>query len=180
MTKNYIRCFIAAAFLCGALQTYAADPSPSPAASTSTESDDWAALQKEAASLKTRADIAKYRADIAKYEADARNAGMQGTPALTSPLPGGPLPAGPLSLQGAPMVGSGSSATVSTTAGNRGRPSLVRIGAADGQYGARIEMNGNSVDVRAGDTLEGGWSVVSIDASGVKLRHGKQPLLVLR
>ncbi|MNL84725.1 Type IV pilus biogenesis [compost metagenome] len=53
-------------------------------------------------------------------------------------------------------------------------PRLVALRAFDGQFNAVVEVNGRTVPVVAGDALDGGWKVVSIDDRGVKLANGKR------
>ncbi|MNT23126.1 Type IV pilus biogenesis [compost metagenome] len=51
---------------------------------------------------------------------------------------------------------------------------LVSLRAFDGHYNAILDVDGRTVPVQAGDTLDGGWKVVSIDDAGVRLANGKR------
>lgn len=132
------------------------------------DSDDWAQQQRELALLKTQAEIAKYRAEIARYHSEEATVQSPGAASLGIPT-SGPVP---------PPVGAINVNTLPTPALATRHPSVIRIGGANGQYEARLELNGHTVDVRAGDALDDGWKVVSVDATSVRLTHGKQSVLL--
>jgi type IV pilus biogenesis protein PilP len=122
------------------------------------EADELGALDKQAALWKKRAEIARYKAEVSASDARQQVPLSAALPMAQGALP--PLPAASQSALGA----------------SHGRPTLVRIGGADGRYDALIDVDGHTVDAFAGDTLEGGWRVVAIDAGSVHLLRGKQQL----
>ncbi|KUE86497.1 pilus assembly protein PilP [Cupriavidus necator] len=115
-------------------------------------------MQSQLALWKARAEIAKYKAEVKRAE-DSITAAPAG-----APQPGG---APSISLTG-PMPTGGASPRLSD--GTR----LVSLRAFDGHYNAILDVDGRTVPVQAGDTLDGGWKVVSIDDAGVRLANGKR------
>lgn len=53
-------------------------------------------------------------------------------------------------------------------------PRAISLHAYDGKYTAMVEVNGQAIPVRAGDTLDGGWKVAGIDDAGIKIVNGKR------
>lgn len=120
------------------------------------ESDELAALQSQIPILKARAEIAEYQAAIKK--AEAQQAGAQLTPA----------PGQATSLQGRLPI------AVARVMSEQTEPMLVlAIRAYNGIYEAQLDLNGQPIVVRAGNTLDGGWKVTRIDDSSVRLERGR-------
>ncbi|MGH8430570.1 MAG: type IV pilus biogenesis protein PilP [Solimonas sp.] len=126
------------------------------------DSSELAALQSQLALWKTRAEIAKFKAEVKRAEDS-----MVAAPA--GPAPGAGVPS--ISL-GGPMPTGGVAERAPRLAPEA--PWLVSLRAFDGHYNAVVDVSGRTVPVQAGDTLDGGWKVVSIDDGGVKLANGKR------
>lgn len=127
-----------------------------------TDAPELAALQSQLALWKARAEIAKFKAEVKRAE-DSMVAAPAGTPpgaGVPSISLGGPMPTGGVAER-APRVAPEA-------------PRLVSLRAFDGHYNAVVDVSGRTVPVQAGDTLDGGWKVVSIDDGGVKLANGKR------
>ncbi len=141
-------------------------------ASTGSESDEKSTLEKEASLWKTKAELTKYKADVAEAEARIQRAATGGAAGATG------APTSGVTLTGALPIGTVPPAPVSSSGSSK--PRLLNIGGAGGQYVAHIEVGGRPADVVVGDPVEGGWTVVSIDATHVKLvRRGKRGEQVL-
>ena len=121
----------------------------------SSESDELANLQKQIPLWKARAEIAKYQAEVRKSEPAV---------GLAAPLPAATMAA----AQGA--VPAAAPAASALAAG----PRAISLHAYDGKYTAMVEVNGQAIPVRAGDTLDGGWKVAGIDDAGIKIVNGKR------
>lgn len=128
------------------------------------DASELAVLQSQIAVWKARAEIAKYKAEVRRAE-DSLAAAPAGVPA--PPVGGAPS----ISLAG-PMPSSGVAERGPRLAPEA--PRLISLRAFDGHYNALMDVNGRTVPVQAGDTLDGGWKVVSIDDGGVKLANGKR------
>jgi type IV pilus biogenesis protein PilP len=128
-----------------------------------TQSDEMGALDYDVQKWKKKAEIAKYKAEVEAAEA-------RGGPTFTAPpsLPPGQGVMPPAVLRLPPTAGA------MTTA----KPKLVRIGGADGHFDALIDVDGHVVDAFVGDMVEGGWTVVSINASEVQLKHDRQTIVL--
>ncbi|SPS02311.1 type IV pilus biogenesis protein PilP [Cupriavidus taiwanensis] len=127
-----------------------------------TDAPELAALQSQLALWKARAEIAKYKAEVKRAEdsliaAPAGAAPGAGAPAISL---AGPMPAGGVAER-APRLAPEA-------------PRVVSLRAFDGHYTAVMDVSGRTIPVHAGDTLDGGWKVVSIDDGGVKLANGKR------
>ncbi|SPK77420.1 conserved exported protein of unknown function (plasmid) [Cupriavidus taiwanensis] len=127
-----------------------------------TEAAELAALQSQIALWKARAEIAKYKAEVKRAEESLLSASQGATPAGAAPA---------ISLSG-PVPTAGVAERMPRQAGDAHR--LVSLRAFDGQFNAVVEVNGRTVPVAAGDALDGGWKVVSIDDGGVKIANGKR------
>ncbi|WP_434034696.1 type IV pilus biogenesis protein PilP [Cupriavidus sp. a3] len=128
----------------------------------STDAPELAALQSQLALWKARAEIAKFKAEVRRAE-DSMVAAPAGVPSgagLPSISLGGPMPTGGVAER-APRLAPEA-------------PRLVSLRAFDGHYNAVVDVSGRTVPVQAGDSLDGGWKVVSIDDGGVKLANGKR------
>lgn len=119
-------------------------------------------LQADIALWKAKAELAKYRAEVSKAEQ------MGGT--LGAPLP--VAGAGQL-LQSPIPIASPVRPAPSVDRGETDGMRLVSLRAFDGRFDALIDLGGNVVTVRAGDSV-GSWKVTSIDSAGVKLTSGKR------
>lgn len=137
----------------------AADAATSP---RHTEASELAALQSQIALWKARAEIAKYKAEVKRAEESLLSASQGVAPAGAAPA---------ISLSG-PVPTAGVAERMLRQAGDAHR--LVSLRAFDGQFNAVVDVNGRTVPVVAGDALDGGWKVVSIDDGGVKLANGKR------
>ncbi|WP_218959603.1 type IV pilus biogenesis protein PilP [Cupriavidus sp. IK-TO18] len=127
-----------------------------------TDAPELAALQSQLALWKARAEIAKFKAEVKRAE-DSMVAAPAGVPpgaGVPSVSLGGPMPTGGVAER-APRLAPEA-------------PRLVSLRAFDGHYNAVVDVSGRTVPVQAGDSLEGGWKVVSIDDGGVKLANGKR------
>ncbi|MFJ4291239.1 type IV pilus biogenesis protein PilP [Cupriavidus sp. NPDC089707] len=127
-----------------------------------TDAPELAALQSQLALWKARAEIAKYKAEVKRAD-DALVAAPPGAApgaGVASISLAGPMPAGGVAER-APRLAPEA-------------PRLVSLRAFDGHYNAVVDVSGRTVPVQAGDTLDGGWKVVSIDDAGVKLANGKR------
>ncbi|WP_256441900.1 MULTISPECIES: type IV pilus biogenesis protein PilP [unclassified Cupriavidus] len=127
-----------------------------------TDAPELAALQSQLALWKARAEIAKYKAEVKRAEdsliaAPAGGATGAGAPSISL---AGPMPAGGVAER-APRLAPEA-------------PRLVSLRAFDGHYNAVVDVSGRTIPVQAGDTLDGGWKVVSIDDGGVKFANGKR------
>ncbi|UIF89229.1 type IV pilus biogenesis protein PilP [Cupriavidus sp. UYPR2.512] len=127
-----------------------------------TDAPELAALQSQLALWKARAEIAKYKAEVKRAE-DSLIASPAGA------APGGGAPS--ISLAG-PMPAGGVAERAPRIAPEA--PRVVSLRAFDGHYTAVVDVSGRTIPVHAGDTLDGGWKVVSIDDGGVKLANGKR------
>jgi len=140
------------------------------AAPVGSESDEISILMKRAAVLKVKA-------EIAKYEADIRSAETRGLPSAPGGAPGqfadpsmSPTFAVPGNQPKMPALSAGTAP---------GKPHLVQIGGADGNYAAVIEINGHTItDAVAGTQLDDDWKVVAVDAKQVKVARGKRVLVL--
>ncbi|WP_427308532.1 type IV pilus biogenesis protein PilP [Cupriavidus sp. H39] len=137
----------------------AADAATSP---RHTEASELAALQSQIALWKARAEIAKYKAEVKRAEESLLSASQGAAPAGAAPA---------ISLSG-PVPTAGVAERMPRQAGDAHR--LVSLRAFDGQFNAVVDVNGRTVPVVAGDALDGGWKVVSIDDGGVKIANGKR------
>jgi len=140
-------------------RTTAGAPVEATQPSRNMDAPELATLQSQLALWKARAEIAKYKAEVKRAE-----------DSITSAPAGAPQPGGApsISLTG-PMPTGGASPRLSSD-GTR----LVSLRAFDGHYNATLDVDGRTVPVQAGDTLDGGWKVVSIDDAGVRLANGKR------
>ncbi|MEM5432375.1 conserved exported hypothetical protein [Cupriavidus taiwanensis] len=127
-----------------------------------TEASELAALQSQIALWKARAEIAKYKAEVKRAEESLLSASQGAAPAGAAPA---------ISLSG-PVPTAGVAERMPRQAGDAHR--LVSLRAFDGQFNAVVDVNGRTVPVVAGDALDGGWKVVSIDDGGVKIANGKR------
>ncbi|WP_116138411.1 type IV pilus biogenesis protein PilP [Trinickia diaoshuihuensis] len=131
---------------------------------------------EELANLQAQIPILEAKAEIAKLKAQIENGGTapsglaQGMPSPMNAWGGTPAPAS--------TSQSGSS---SATSGSADKPGMqaVSISGFDGRYQAVLTIDGRTVSVRPGETIEGGWKVTSITESSVTLAHGKR-VVVLR
>ncbi|WP_455289554.1 type IV pilus biogenesis protein PilP [Cupriavidus necator] len=140
----------------------AAPPVETAQPSRTTDAPGLAALQSQLALWKARAEIAKFKAEVKRAE-DSMVAAPAGAPpgaGVPSVSLGGPMPTGGVAER-APRLAPEA-------------PRLVSLRAFDGHYNAVVDVSGRTVPVQAGDSLDGGWKVVSIDDSGVKLANGKR------
>ncbi|MFS8981445.1 type IV pilus biogenesis protein PilP [Cupriavidus necator] len=128
-----------------------------------TDAPELAVLQSQLALWKARAEIAKFKAEVKRAE-ESLTAPAAGAPSAAGGAPSisltGPMPAGGIAER-APRMASESTR-------------LVSLRAFDGHYNAVVDVGGRTLPVQAGDTLDGGWKVVSIDDGGVKLANGKR------
>lgn len=130
---------------------------------TSAKAKELEALQAEIPLWKAKAEIAKYRAEVSKAEQS-----MGGTLGAPLPIPGaGQLPQGP--MPNAMPVRIPTSVDRGEADGMR----LVTLRAFDGRFDAVVDIGGNVVTVRAGDTV-GQWKVTTIGSAGVQLTSGKR------
>ncbi|CAJ0718540.1 hypothetical protein LMG7143_04441 [Ralstonia thomasii] len=119
------------------------------------EADELTALQRQLVVWKAKAELAKYQAEVKRAE----QASTAATIAPTAP--------GQVAGQApAPTPMRSPSAADSTR--------LVSLRAFDGRYSAVLDVDGKQMPVRAGDTIEDGWKVGSIDETGVKLVNNKR------
>ncbi|MCY1214553.1 type IV pilus biogenesis protein PilP [compost metagenome] len=126
------------------------------------DAPELAVLQSQIALWKARAEIAKYKAEVRRAE-DSLSAAPAGVPpaaGMPSISLAGPMPAGGVAERSPRLAPEA--------------PRLVSLRAFDGQYSAMVDVNGRTVPVQAGDTLDGGWKVVSVGDGGVKLANGKR------
>ncbi|MDK3022939.1 type IV pilus biogenesis protein PilP [Cupriavidus taiwanensis] len=130
--------------------------------SRATESSELAVLQSQLALWKAKAEIAKYKAEVKRADDSLVAAPAGATPGagVASISLAGPMPAGG-AAERAPRLAAEA-------------PRLVSLRAFDGHYNAVVDVSGRTMPVQAGDTLDGGWKVVSIDGGGVKLANGKR------
>lgn len=124
-----------------------------------TEASELAALQSQHALWKVKAEIAKLKAEVRRNEESV---------GLATAMP--PVGSG-VSLQ-SPMPMQRPIERVAAASPNA--PRLLSVRAFDGDYTAVLEIGGHTTPVQAGDTLEGGWQVVTIGDDGVKLANGKR------
>ncbi|GLC91960.1 hypothetical protein Tamer19_13680 [Cupriavidus sp. TA19] len=127
-----------------------------------TDAPELAALQSQLALWKARAEIAKLKAEVKRAE-DSMVAAPAGAPpgaGVASISLGGAMPSGGIAER-APRLAPET-------------PRLVSLRAFDGHYNAVVDVSGRTAPVQAGDILDGGWKVVSIDDGGVKLANGKR------
>ncbi|TDF64921.1 type IV pilus biogenesis protein PilP [Cupriavidus sp. L7L] len=127
-----------------------------------TDAPELAALQSQLALWKARAEIAKFKAEVKRAEDSLVAAPPGAAPGAGVPSVslGGPMPTGGVGER-APRLAPEA-------------PRLVSLRAFDGHFNAVVDVSGRTVPVQAGDTLDGGWKVVSIDDGGVKLANGKR------
>lgn len=127
-----------------------------------TDAPELAALQSQLALWKARAEIAKFKAEVKRAEDSMVAAPPGAAPGAGVPSVslGGPMPTGGVAER-APRLAPEA-------------PRLVSLRAFDGHFNAVVDVSGRTVPVQAGDTLDGGWKVVSIDDGGVKLANGKR------
>ncbi|SPD69325.1 conserved exported protein of unknown function (plasmid) [Cupriavidus taiwanensis] len=127
-----------------------------------TDAPELAALQSQMALWKARAEIAQYKAEAKRAEDSliAAPAGAAAGAGVASISLAGPMPVGGVAER-APRLAPEA-------------PRVVSLRAFDGHYNAVVEVSGRTIPVQAGDTLDGGWKVVSIDDGGVKLANGKR------
>lgn len=127
-----------------------------------TAAPELAALQSQLQLWKARAEIAKYKAEVKRAEDSlvAAPAGAAQGAGVASISLAGPMPASGV-VERAPRLAAEA-------------PRLVSLRAFDGHYNAIVDVNGRTIPVQAGDALDGGWKVVSIDDAGVKLANGKR------
>lgn len=130
-------------------------------------------LQARIPVLQAEATIAKLNADIATSNSAAARAGVTGS--TESSLPS--LPATPTASTMAGATGT-PPAAVKHSAPTPARSSMrvVSISGFDGQYRAVVEVAGQNVSVGPGDSVNGGWAVVSITESTIQLTHGRESL----
>ncbi|CAN7778360.1 type IV pilus biogenesis protein PilP [Cupriavidus necator] len=139
----------------------AATATETPQPSRPTYAPELAALQSQIALWKARAEIAKFKAEVKRAEESlAAPVGAQPAAGVPSISLAGPMPAGGIAERG-PRLASEA-------------PRLVSLRAFDGHYSAMVDINGRTVPVQTGDTLEGGWKVVGVGDGGVKLANGKR------
>ncbi|TWG87967.1 type IV pilus biogenesis protein PilP [Cupriavidus gilardii J11] len=124
-----------------------------------TEASELAALQAQHALWKVKAEIAKLKAEVRRNEEGA------GLP------PGMPAVGPGISLQ-SPMPMQRPIERVAPMSADS--PRVLSVRAFDGDYTAVLEVGGQTTPVQAGDTLDGGWKVVTIGDDGVKLANGKR------
>ncbi|SCU77603.1 conserved exported hypothetical protein [Cupriavidus necator] len=128
-----------------------------------TDAAELAVLQSQITLWKARAEIAKYKAEVKRAEESLTAAPAGAPPAAGVPSSislAGPMPAGGIAERGPRLVSEA--------------PRLVSLHGFDGHYNAMVDVNGRMVPIQAGDALDGGWKVMNIDASGVKLANGKR------
>lgn len=131
---------------------------------------------EELANLQAQIPILEAKAEIAKLKAQIENGGAAPSgPGQGAPSPTAPWGANPMQATTAP--GNSAGATGSSTA--KSGMEAVSISGFDGRYQAVLTIDGHTVSVRPGDTIEGGWKVASITDSSVTLAHGKR-VVVLR
>ncbi len=134
---------------------------------------DPGAAAQELSVLQSEIAIAKAKKQLRELKDDGSSApgvgmGMPGQPpGMFGAMPAGAMPpttsnAAPASVAAAPVHVPGIEDA-----------KVVAIEAYDGQFLARISIDGSVIAVRRGDVLRG-WRVVSIDAGTVLLAHGRR------
>lgn len=147
-----------------------------PSASQAQTAASDASPAEELANLQAQIPILEAKAEIAKLKAQIENGGTAPS-GLAQGMPSPMTPWGGTPTQGPAAQGNSAGATGSPTA----KPGMeaVSISGFDGRYRAVLTIDGHTVSVRPGDTIEGGWKVTSITESSVTLAHGKH-VVVLR
>ncbi|MDA8095273.1 MAG: type IV pilus biogenesis protein PilP [Betaproteobacteria bacterium] len=142
------RILIAAIMTFVAVSAWAA-PTVPPAPATDTPARQMSHLSTEITILKKELEVAKLRTEIA----------AGGAPSSSLPAPGAALPLPPGGQGALPPAPSA-------------QIKVWSIARREGRFVATLSVDGQAVDVRQGDAVNGGWRVATITTRTVILKRG--------